>query len=103
MDAQTPNKRKRMNDDENEQLRARIAELEDRLAAKEEGERGNDEAPSQKHYKHVHVLTTQWAEDDLGVGMEVWELSNVFKKKYGYNVTQFVIPDCEPEPEEGVL
>ena len=52
-------------------------------------------------YQTVHVLLLSWAEDDLGVMVELNRLFKVFKDLYGFNVEKWLIPSEDSHGELG--
>jgi hypothetical protein len=48
-------------------------------------------------YSNLRVLLVRWESDDLGVAREIEILKQVFSDLYGYDVSQYAIPDHHPD------
>lgn len=47
---------------------------------------------SEHRYASLHALLLSWEEDDLGVGEEVYNLGNVLRNQYAFDVRYWKIP-----------
>ena len=51
----------------------------------------------QHPYAAVYVLSLSWEHDELGVNVEIDQLAIVFRRAYGFQVEQYLIPSEEPD------
>ncbi|KAL8790508.1 MAG: hypothetical protein Q9195_006339 [Heterodermia aff. obscurata] len=78
-----------------------VQDIKDFLATVEQATRSAFPNSRKSRYQAVHVLLLSWAEDDLGVVVELDRLTKVFKDLYGFNTEKWLIPSEDSHGELG--